>query len=109
MQGAGANLVMSNRRVDTRWKVFEVALLRARGGASVCVIDNLSATGAMVSVDIVLETGEDVIFEVEEVGEIPARVMHRQTTLYGLMFKLDEIDDAAVRDWLAEVEKEGEA
>ncbi len=109
MQGAGEKLEAHDRRVDARWKVFEVALLRGPAGASACVIDNLSATGALVSADCELENGADVVFEVEEVGEIPVEVVHRQGTLYGLKFKLDEIGDGAVRDWLAEVEKEGAA
>lgn len=80
----------------------------ARSGASVCFVNNLSATGALVSVDLALEIDEDVVFEVEEIGEIPSRVMRRQGSLFGLMFKLEAIDDVAVRDWLAEINKEGE-
>ncbi len=62
----------------------------------------------MVSVDLALEIDEDVVFEVEDIGEIPSRVMRRQGSLFGLMFKLEAIDDVAVRDWLAEINKEGE-
>lgn len=110
MQGAvGVESGARERRVGKRWKVFEVALLTGKAGASACVIGNVSATGALVSADVDFALGDEVVFEVEEIGALPATVVHRHGTLVGLRFELERIDDAEIHAWLAEVEKEGEA
>lgn len=110
MQGAaGADLEASERRIDKRWNVFEVALLSGQAGARACVIANLSATGALVSAELELAMGAEVVFEVEDIGPLPATVVHRRGSLIGLKFELDRIDNAEIHAWLAEVEKDGAA
>ena len=96
----------SNRRRSQRWKVFEVAGVSGASGSTAGVIDDISATGALISTDLEFQQGEIVSFELEEFGSIPAQVVHVRDSLIGLSFQMS--DDVAVkfRDWLESLEKE---
>ncbi len=94
------------RRQNQRWKVFEVAAVHAEGGSSVCVIDDISADGALVTCDLDLIVGQEVVFEIEEFGMIPAVVRHTRESFAGLSLILDEDLKKAFIAWLEATEKE---
>ncbi len=98
-----------DRRRQQRWKVFEFAAVTGAAGSAACVIDNLSVSGALVSADITLEADERVTFDLDEFGEIPARVVHIRGSLIGLAFEFDQAGETKLRHWLEEIEKEGRA
>ena len=66
-------------------------------------------SGALVSADITLEADERVTFDLDEFGEIPARVVHIRGSLIGLAFEFDQAGETKLRHWLEEIEKEGRA
>ena len=95
-----------DRRRAQRWKVFEIAAVKGQNATVAGVIDDISATGALISVDHDFPIGEPVSFEIEGFEAIPARVVHARRTLIGLDFQMTPPQADKLSAWLAEVEKE---
>ncbi|MDH5748267.1 MAG: PilZ domain-containing protein [Rhodospirillales bacterium] len=98
--------IENDKRRAPRWKVFEIASVSSGGRSEACVIDNVSDTGALVSSELVLAPGDNVIFDLEGFGKIPATVAYIRDTYQGLAFNMDEEMAARFAAWVAEVEKE---
>jgi len=107
IHGAGrAGNGQPERWRQPRWKVFEFAKLATETGTIICVIKDLSLTGALISSEAVLSPGQDARFILENEFEIAATVIHNTGNLTGLRFNLDRDDTAVFARWLNALDKE---
>ncbi|MDP6707437.1 MAG: hypothetical protein QF893_13920 [Alphaproteobacteria bacterium] len=86
--------------------MFEIASFISNVASAVCMVDNLSASGALVSSGLAVAAGEAATLEVEGYGAIPARVIRSRNSLTALEFEFAPGEAEPFREWLAAVEKE---
>ncbi|MGB0749116.1 MAG: PilZ domain-containing protein [Magnetospiraceae bacterium] len=94
------------KRKHKRWYVFEVGALYSDGGSAPCVIGNISAQGAKVSCELPLQSGENVVFELDGFGKIPAEVRHVDGTEAGLLLDIHGERQEAFVAFMDAMEKE---
>jgi PilZ domain len=94
------------QRQSKRYKVFEFAAIHSDNGSAAGVIDDISAEGVLVTCELELTIGQEVVFELEDFGVIPAIVRHVRGSLAGMSLILEgeKLDEFVV--WLENTEKE---
>lgn len=95
-----------DRRLKPRWKVFEFANIRTDSGDIGCLLDDLSLTGALISVGAALIPGQDIFVILDNDFAIPATVVHNRGSLTGVRFNMDRDDTARFAKWLNALDKE---
>lgn len=97
-----------DKRQSKRYKVFEFAAIHTDKGSAAGVIDDISAEGVLITAEIELSIGQEVRFELEGFGDIPAVVRHVRDTLAGMSLILEGERKEAFIKWLEDMEKEDE-
>ena len=96
----------TDRRRKPRWKVFEFADIRTDAGDTGCLLDDLSLTGALISVGAALHPGQDIFVILDNEFAIPATVVHNRGSLTGVRFNMDRDDTARFAKWLNDLDKD---
>jgi hypothetical protein len=99
---------IQDKRQSKRYKVFEFAAIHTDKGSAAGVIDDISAEGVLVTAEIELAIGQEVMFELDGFGDIPAIVRHVRDTLAGMSLILEGERKEAFIKWLENLEKENE-
>lgn len=91
------------RRRERRYQVALPATLRFEDEAHAVQVSDLSASGALVSMegaDEVFWAGDDVLLELDEFGAIEARVAHAGSNFCGIQFTHPHLHRDALATWL---------
>ena len=80
----------AERRAHMRWSVGTPAVVVFQGRRTPCLLRDISAVGAAVSIGVEAQTGEAADLVVSPACTIPAEIVRVSQQESGLEFKIDE-------------------
>ena len=90
-----------NRRSESRHRIDLATSLLVRGESVSCVIEDISRTGAKISVDETLSPDEKVEISLPDFGELSGTVVRATPEHVALEFAVDDALRARLDEWLA--------